>query len=205
MPLYAKKLSICQDRLGTNIGKTPHKNVFFSQRYVIDAGLSKERCFDQISQVRGKLLEPCVSIRNVPPLRACVCVFVPSLSWQIFAFDREFPDAITLAFLWVCASLQLESLQTILASKASAKQRQGRAGRVGPGLCFRMYPRDWWDNSQVPTQGVSELQRSPLERLVLQTLVLELGAQETSFLCHCLLKRRLFAKTGSGQAQETVE
>ena len=91
------------------------------------------------------------------------------------------------------------------ASKASAKQRQGRAGRVGPGLCFRMYPRDWWDNSQVPTQGVSELQRSPLERLVLQTLVLGLGAQETSFLCHCLLKRRLFAKTGSGQAQETVE
>ena len=74
MPLYAKKLSICQDRLGTNIGKTPHKNVFFSQRYVIDAGLSKERCFDQISQVRGKLLEPYVSISNVPPLRVCVCL-----------------------------------------------------------------------------------------------------------------------------------
>jgi hypothetical protein len=97
-----------------------------ADRYVIDAGLSKERCFDQISQ--------------------------------------------------------LESLQTILASKASAKQRQGRAGRVGPGLCFRMYPREWWDRGEIPDQGVSELQRSPLERLILQTLVLELGEEPEPFL-----------------------
>ena len=99
------------------------------------------------------------------------------------------------------AAVQLESLQTVLASKASATQRQGRAGRLGPGLCFRLYPRRWWEGDPstgigsgrryyggsgygasghgggnggelVPAHAKSEMQRSPLERLVLQTLVL---------------------------------
>lgn len=62
----------------------------------------------------------------------------------------------------------MESLQTVVASKASCKQRQGRAGRLGPGLCFRMYPQSWWADGSTPEHGVSEMQRSPLERLVLQ-------------------------------------
>ena len=143
----------------------------------------------------------CLLVMSPLCVRACVCLSRACHGKSSLLIGNS--DAITLAFLWACASLQLESLQTILASKASAKQRQGRAGRVGPGLCFRMYPRDWWDNSQVPTQGVSELQRSPLERLVLQTLVLELGAQETSCLCHCILKPivcqdKLGTSTGKG-------
>ena len=30
-------------------------------------------------------------------------------------------------------------------SRASADQRKGRAGRVGPGVCFRMYSRATYD------------------------------------------------------------
>jgi HrpA-like RNA helicase len=63
---------------------------------------------------------------------------------------------------------QLESLQTVLASKASTTQRCGRAGRLGPGLAFVLYPRRWWDGGETPAHALSEMQRRPLERLVLQ-------------------------------------
>ncbi len=34
----------------------------------------------------------------------------------------------------------MTSLETIRVSQASAEQRKGRAGRVGPGVCFRLWP-----------------------------------------------------------------
>ena len=39
-------------------------------------------------------------------------------------------------------SSQMSSLEETFVSKASALQRQGRAGRVRDGFCFRMYTRD---------------------------------------------------------------
>lgn len=36
----------------------------------------------------------------------------------------------------------MSSLEETFVSKASALQRQGRAGRVRDGFCFRMYTRD---------------------------------------------------------------
>ncbi len=37
------------------------------------------------------------------------------------------------------AKTGMESLVVVPISKASANQRAGRAGRVGPGKCFRLY------------------------------------------------------------------
>ncbi|CAN1277700.1 DExH-box ATP-dependent RNA helicase DExH1 [Linum perenne] len=59
-------------------------------------------------------------------------------------------------------------------SKASAHQRRGRAGRVQPGVCYRLYPKVIHDamlQYQLP-----EILRTPLQELCLHVKSLQLGA-----------------------------
>ncbi|KAJ9559044.1 hypothetical protein OSB04_013658 [Centaurea solstitialis] len=68
-------------------------------------------------------------------------------------------------------------------SKASAHQRRGRAGRVQPGVCYRLYPKMVHDamlQYQLP-----EILRTPLQELCLQIKSLQLGAIGT-FLAKAL-------------------
>ncbi|XP_075638582.1 DExH-box ATP-dependent RNA helicase DExH1 isoform X2 [Castanea sativa] len=58
-------------------------------------------------------------------------------------------------------------------SKASAHQRRGRAGRVQPGVCYRLYPKMIHDamlQYQLP-----EILRTPLQELCLHIKSLQLG------------------------------
>eukprot|EP00903_Cladosiphon_okamuranus_P010703 g10115.t2 len=60
----------------------------------------------------------------------------------------------------------IRSLQEFWVSRASAEQRKGRAGRTGPGICFRLYARSTFD--RLPPFAEPEIRRCPLEGLVLQ-------------------------------------
>ncbi len=69
---------------------------------------------------------------------------------------------------------RMPTLMECWVSKASAKQRRGRAGRVKPGYCWHLYSTHTHDNELVDYQ-LPEMLRVGLEDLVLQILVLDLG------------------------------
>jgi ATP-dependent RNA helicase DHX8/PRP22 len=55
----------------------------------------------------------------------------------------------------------MDSLVVAPISQASARQRSGRAGRTGPGKCFRLYTESAFKNEMLPT-SVPEIQRTNL-------------------------------------------
>ena len=62
-------------------------------------------------------------------------------------------------------TLGLESLLTQAISKSSARQRAGRAGRQGPGECYRLYTED--DFIRLRDENVPEINRVDLAAVVL--------------------------------------
>ncbi|XP_043704175.1 pre-mRNA-splicing factor ATP-dependent RNA helicase DEAH10 isoform X2 [Telopea speciosissima] len=60
----------------------------------------------------------------------------------------------------------IESLIVIPTSKAQALQRSGRAGREGPGKCFRLYPES--EFSKLRDSTVPEIKRCNLSNVILQ-------------------------------------
>ena len=60
----------------------------------------------------------------------------------------------------------MESLIAVPCSKASANQRAGRAGRVAPGKCFRLYTT-WSYNNELEDNPIPEIQRTNLGNVVL--------------------------------------
>ncbi|CAL1527826.1 unnamed protein product [Lymnaea stagnalis] len=69
--------------------------------------------------------------------------------------------------------INLSSLETQWVSKANAKQRRGRAGRVQPGYCFHLYTE--FQYSLAPDYLPPEMLRTRLEELCLQIKLLKLG------------------------------
>lgn len=60
----------------------------------------------------------------------------------------------------------IDSLKVAPISQASAQQRKGRAGRTGPGKCYRLYTESAFRNEMLPTT-VPEIQRANLGNVVL--------------------------------------
>lgn len=60
----------------------------------------------------------------------------------------------------------ISALATKWISKAAAKQRSGRAGRTQPGLCLRLYPKNFFEG--LPDFEPPESASMPLDRLYLQ-------------------------------------
>jgi ATP-dependent RNA helicase DHX8/PRP22 len=62
--------------------------------------------------------------------------------------------------------LGMDSLVVTPISQAQAKQRAGRAGRTGPGKCFRLYTETAFQSEMLPT-SIPEIQRQNLSHTIL--------------------------------------
>lgn len=70
----------------------------------------------------------------------------------------------------------LATLDAEWVSRANAQQRKGRAGRVQPGVCYRLYTS--WRESQLDAYQSPEMLRTRLETLILKIKILKLGSAE---------------------------
>ncbi|XP_053323739.1 probable ATP-dependent RNA helicase DHX34 [Spea bombifrons] len=68
---------------------------------------------------------------------------------------------------------KMQRLQEFWISRASAEQRKGRAGRTGPGVCYRLYAESDYD--AFAPYPVPEIQRVALDALLLQMKSMDLG------------------------------
>lgn len=64
------------------------------------------------------------------------------------------------------AKLGMDSLVVTPISQAQARQRAGRAGRTGPGKCYRLYTENAYSNEMLPN-SIPEIQRTNLANTVL--------------------------------------
>lgn len=69
-------------------------------------------------------------------------------------------------------SCKMQRLKEFWISKASAEQRKGRAGRTGPGVCYRLYSEE--EYMSLEKYSTPELQRVPLDSLLLQMIAMGL-------------------------------
>ena len=79
----------------------------------------------------------------------------------------------------------MRRLEECWVSRASAMQRQGRAGRVRPGQCYRLFPRRLFEVS-MEAHTLPELLRVPLEEPCLQIMASGAQGAPTTFLAEAL-------------------
>ena len=71
------------------------------------------------------------------------------------------------------ARSKVQRLPIEAVSQASANQRAGRCGRIGPGICVRLYSEEDFDSR--PQFTTPEIRRTNLASVILQTMALRLG------------------------------
>ena len=97
---------------------------------------------------------------------------------------------------------KLSCLLPTWVSRASARQRKGRAGRVRPGKAFHLYTREFYEEQMIEYQ-LPEMLRTPLEELCLEIKSLSLGNIE-AFLSKALEPPDLLAIMNAVELLEVI-
>jgi ATP-dependent RNA helicase DHX29 len=84
------------------------------------------------------------------------------------------------------ASTKIASLKETAICRASMRQRAGRAGRIRPGHCWRLFSQEYMDSEFVSDFADPEMRRMCLEEIVLKVLYLDLGKGPIQFLSSCI-------------------
>ena len=71
------------------------------------------------------------------------------------------------------ARARTTSMPVSTVSRASCDQRKGRCGRIGPGICIRLYGQEDFNNR--PEYTLPEIKRSNLAEVILKMIDLKLG------------------------------
>ncbi|OWF42278.1 hypothetical protein KP79_PYT16455 [Mizuhopecten yessoensis] len=75
---------------------------------------------------------------------------------------------------------KMNTLAVTAVTKSSADQRKGRAGRLGPGICYRLYTEDEYD--KMKSNMVPEILRVNLGQAMLKLIELEIDPLEFDFV-----------------------
>ncbi|XP_033749007.1 ATP-dependent RNA helicase DEAH12, chloroplastic-like [Pecten maximus] len=78
------------------------------------------------------------------------------------------------------AKRKLNTLNVTTVTKSSANQRKGRAGRTGPGTCYRLYTEEEYDKME--TNMVPEILRVNLGQAMLKLMELNIDPLEFDFV-----------------------
>ncbi|KND02720.1 uncharacterized protein SPPG_01803 [Spizellomyces punctatus DAOM BR117] len=112
---------------------------------------------------------------DVPPAGVRKCILSTNIAETSVTIDgvRFIIDSGKVKEMGFDPAANLSRLSEFWISQSSAKQRAGRAGRTGPGECYRFYSKKEYDRlNEFP---VPEILRMPLEPLLLQILAYGLG------------------------------
>ncbi|VDK34160.1 unnamed protein product [Taenia asiatica] len=113
-------------------------------------------------------------IFHTPPDGVRKCVLATNIAETSVTIDgiRFVADSGRVKELTWDAMSRMRRLKETAISKASADQRKGRAGRTGPGVCFRFFKEEEYNEFQPFT--TPEIKRVPLDLLTLQMMAMGL-------------------------------
>ena len=107
---------------------------------------------------------------DLPPSGVRKCILSTNIAETSVTVDgvRFVVDSGKVKEMSYDSQYNMQRLQEFWISQASSEQRKGRAGRTGPGICYRMYSES--DYSALQEYSTPEIHRVPLESLILQMI-----------------------------------